>query len=97
MLGSIFKITVGPKLLTAQALVDSGSSERFISDPFVKKHHLTVTPSGGKGSMAQPSLSLSVNGLCTTTVHVGDEVYRDLELHILSSLCTDIILSLDLM
>ena len=95
--GSTIEITVGPKLLTAQALVDSGSSESFLSDPFVKKHHLAVTPSGGQVSMAQPSLSSSVTGLCTTTVHMRDEVYRDLELRVLPSLCTDIILGLDFM
>ena len=52
--GSTIKITVGPKLLTAQALVDSGSSGSFICDLFVKKHHLEVTPFGGQVSMAQP-------------------------------------------
>ena len=88
---------MGPKLLTAQALVDNGSSESFISDPFVRKHHLVVTPSGGQVSMAQPSLSSSVIGLCTTTVHVGDEAYRDFELLVLPSLCTDLILGLDFM
>ena len=95
--GSTIEITVGPKLITAQALIDSGSSESFISDLFVKRHHLTVTPFGGQVSMAQPSLFSSVIGLYTTTIHVGDEGYMDFELRVLPSLCTDIILGLDFM
>ena len=94
---STIEIIMGPKLLTAQALIDSGNSESFISDPFVKKRHLAVTHSGGEVSMVQPSLSSSVIGLRTTTVHVGNEVCRDLKRRVLPSLCTDIILGLDFM
>ena len=90
-------VTVGPNLHTAQALIDSGSSDSFISDSFVKKHNITVTPFDGQVSMAQLSLSSSVVGLCTTTIHVGDTAYGDLRLRVLPSLCSDIVLGLDFM
>ena len=76
---------------TAQALIDNGSSDSFISDAWLKQYNLPVSPYKEQVSMAQASVSSPIIGLCTTILYIGDAVYHDVKLHILLSLCSDII------
>ena len=76
--GSVVTNNIGPTSEVAQALIDSGSSDSFISEAFVKKHNFSVTPFNSRVSMAQSSISTIVTGLCTTSICLGKVTYSDL-------------------
>ena len=85
-------ITIKDDTYIAQALINSGSSDSFISDAWVKQYTLPVSPYKGQVSMAQASVPSPIVGFCTTILHIDDAVYHDVKLRILPSLCSDVIL-----
>ena len=77
------------------ALVDSCSSESFISDEVVHKLSLPFTSAWKNISMAQTTLSTNSIGYCTVDVTLKGNNYPSTDLSILKNLCSDIILGQD--
>ena len=77
------------------ALVDSCSSESFISDEVVHKLSLPFTSAWKDISMAQTTLSTNSIGYCIVDVTLKGNNYPSTHLSILKNLCSDIILGQD--
>ena len=77
--GNLSKATVCVTLCDheLQALVDTGSSESFISESCVRDLGLSVLPASGKVSMAATSLSSHIHGCHMETLEVQDCVCSD--------------------
>lgn len=78
--------------ISVQALIDTGSSDNFVSQAVVEKLNLLTDPEKGNVSMADTSFSSKILGSCTVKLELGDETYHDVKLKILPSLCSDIVL-----
>lgn len=79
-----------------QALVDTGSTESFISEKCVSDLKLSVHQcKPTKVSMAATSLSTAISGCCIETLSVQDRMYADVKLSVLPYLCSDLILGHD--
>ena len=81
-------VTLGDHEL--KALVDTGSTESFISESCVKDLGLSVLPASGKVSMAATTLSYNIRGCCVEKLEVQDCVYNDVRLSVLSFLCSEV-------
>lgn len=81
----------------ADALIDTGSSESFISHKIAKERKLKVFPASGNVTMASSALSTSVRGCCVVDINVKGEYYRNTRLSVLPDLCCDVILGQDFM
>ena len=79
----------------AQALIDTGSSESFVSHALVQKHKWPLLPPQGYGkvSMAATSLTSTVLGTCKARVKLSEEEsYDGVTLSVIQDLCCDVIL-----
>ena len=83
-------VTINGHELTA--LIDSRSSDSFISEDSVKQLGLEIQPSSRTISMALTTMNTSITGCCTITLTLGDNVYNGIRLSVLKDLCSDIIL-----
>ncbi|XP_064103977.1 uncharacterized protein LOC135213780 [Macrobrachium nipponense] len=88
-------VTVKGKKLSA--LIDSYSTESYISEKVVQELELKVHPSSKGISMAQKSLNTSSPGYVVADLMLGldNQSYPDTHLGVLRDLCADIILGLD--
>ena len=84
------KVQINKKQL--QTLVDTGSSENFISEKTAKELGLKILPSKTKITMAAGDLSKSTNGHVITDIEYKHKSYKNIRLAVLSDLCTEIIL-----
>ncbi|XP_064104081.1 uncharacterized protein LOC135213917 [Macrobrachium nipponense] len=80
---------------SVSALIDTGSSDSFVRHDVVDLNKLTMSPEHGKVSMADESLSSNILGLCTVDLELQGETYHGVELKVLQSLCSDVILGHD--
>ena len=87
------KVLVSGTALTA--LIDSGSSDSFISQAMAKKLGLKLNPSTQNISMALTSLKTRVLGHCITDITIDQFTYSSVRLGVLEDLCSDIILGQD--
>ena len=87
------KVSIGGTCLIA--LIDSGSSDSYISENMAKKLCLKLHPSTQKISMALTSLKTNVLGHCFTPVTLDQRTYPSVRLGVLKDLCSDIILGQD--
>ena len=78
--------------VSVQALIDTGSSDNFVNQSVVEKLKLTVYPEQGNVSMADTSSLSTVLGSCKVELELGVEIYHDVKLQVLPSLCSDIVL-----
>ncbi|GFN94502.1 retrovirus-related pol polyprotein from transposon opus [Plakobranchus ocellatus] len=78
-----------------KALVDTGSSESFISEDKVKDLSIKTFPSPKKISKASTNLSSTTKGHCFVALHHRGQIYRSVKLSILQGLCADLILGHD--
>ena len=83
-------VTINGHELTA--LVDSCSSDSFMSEDSVKQLGLEFQPSSRNISMALTTMNTSITGCCTITLMLGDNVYNGIRLSVLKDLSSDIIL-----
>ena len=74
------------------ALIDSCSSESFISEDAVKQLGLEIPPSSRNIVMAFTTMNTSITGCCTITLTLVDNVDNGICLSVLKDLCSDIIL-----
>ena len=87
------KVLINGTELTA--LIDSGSSESFISEIMAKKLCLKLHPSTQKISMALTTLRTHILGHCFADISINQVAYSSVRLGILKDLCSDIILGHD--
>ena len=66
-------VTINGHELTA--LIDSCSSDSFISEDSVKQLGLEIQSSSRNNSMALTTMNTSITGCCTITLMLGDNVY----------------------
>ncbi|XP_068240062.1 uncharacterized protein [Palaemon carinicauda] len=78
--------------LPVNALIDTGSSENFVSQKIAKENNLIILPDDGHVSMADASLSSKVLGLCCVDVELQGQIYPIVKLKVLPALCSDVIL-----
>ena len=86
-------IKIKGQLLTA--LVDSCSSESFISESVVNLLNIKTSPTTRKISMALTTLESELLGYCTVTLTLNGNDYEKFSLGVLKNLCSDIILGYD--
>ncbi|XP_068238623.1 uncharacterized protein [Palaemon carinicauda] len=78
--------------LPVNALINTGSSENFVSQKIAKENNLIILPDDGHVSMADASLSSKVLGLCCVDVELQGQIYPSVKLKVLPALCSDVIL-----
>ena len=77
-----------------KALVDTGSSDNFISAKLSQKLRFKILPRTTRVSMASSSLSTQVEGYCVSDITLDGREYRDVQLSVLPDLCADVILGM---
>ena len=94
---SLANVTVKVKInkIKTNALIDTGSTESFISEEVVKRRKLPVRPGTTKISMAAGDLTKETKGYVTVDLEFKGTVYKDTKLSILPNLCSEIILGHD--
>ena len=75
-----------------KALLDTGSSDNFISEAIVRGMNLPTLKRNSVVSMASSSLSLKLSRYCVCDISFHDRKYDGMELTVLPESCTDIIL-----
>ena len=81
----------------ACTLLDTGSSESFISQALASSCDLPVTSRTTSVSMASTALPTNTVGYCVATFTLQGCVYQDVKLSVLLDLCMDMILGQDFM
>ena len=81
------KVSIGGIELTA--LIDSGSSESFISETMARKLSLKLHPSTQKISMALTYFRTQILGHCFTDIVINQLSYSSIRLGVLKDLCSD--------
>ena len=81
----------------ATALIDTGSTESFISQDYTVKQRLKVIPVTGFVSMANSSLVSPIKGRYMADINLLGELYTNTCLSVMPDLCSDVILGRDLM
>lgn len=74
------------------ALVDSGSTDNFISSDFAMKHKLELHPCERRVTMAANDRSSRITGKCVCSFVFCERLYPDQVMFVLPNLCTDVIL-----
>ena len=77
---------------TLSALIDSGSSDSFISQTVAEQLDLKIHPSKQDISMALTSLKTHVIGHCFADIDLNQHVYTWTRHGVLKDLCSDIII-----
>ena len=80
---------------TADALIDSGSTDNFIHPRHVVRCSLKIHSGFETVSMASSSSSKKLEGHCLATINVHGKSYPNVKLYVFPDLCADIILGQD--
>ena len=98
-IGDLSQSTIAVKIGTSEysALVDTGSTESFISSSVVRSLDVIIHPSNSVVSMASTSHQIKVPGYCTVDLVVDGELYAKTKLSVMENLCKEIILGQDFM
>ena len=86
-------VTINGMHLTA--LIDSCSSDNFISEDTFKRLSVPFQPSNKKVTMALTSMKSLIIGHCCLTIILNGQKYENVRLDILQNLCSDLILGYD--
>jgi len=86
-------VTINGKVLSA--LVDSCSSNSFISSDAVSFLGLATRPSSQKVNMAISNLNSEVRECCDVDMELNQRTYRATRLGVMDNLCSDLILGFD--
>ena len=90
---AMIKILVNNKPLTA--LIDTGSSDSYISANIPQREKWSIFPSRQVINMASTTLTKETQGHCSVKLKYEDRIYRDFRLSVLPDLCADVILGHD--
>ena len=77
------------------ALLDTGSSSSFIDESLAKSMKVPISCRQGSVSMASTLCSSKIVGSCQVSIQLKESDYHNIELFILPSLCSDVILGQD--
>ena len=80
---------------TLDALIDSCSSDSFISESDFNRLQIPKSPSNKTVSLALTSMESTVIGSCQLTLSLNDRTYEKVKIEILQNLCSDMILGYD--
>jgi len=80
---------------TMDALIDSCSSDSFISESAFRKLNIPMAHSANTVSMALTSMESTVIGRCQLTFALNKYLYKNVKVGIFENLCSDIILGHD--
>ena len=80
------------EILSQHSIIDSGSSDNFISQTVAEQLNLKIHPSKQDISMALISLKTHVIGHCFADIDLNQHVYTCTRLGVPKDLCSDIIL-----
>lgn len=83
--------------IPANTLIDTGSSDSYVSSTFAQRSKWKVYPCQGGVVMATTSLSSQVTGYCLVDLDLAGSFYEDVKLSLLPNLCTDLIIGQDIM
>lgn len=89
-------ITIKVDGLKTNALVDTGSSETFISKTLVEKRKIIVYPTNISVSMASASYQPCVTGFCLVDLNIQGHLYSKAKVLVLDELCADVVLGHDI-
>lgn len=97
--GSLFKslIKVDINGTSADALIDTGSTDTYISEAFTSEAKIPVFSGTGCISMASTSLQSHISGYCFVNMKVLGHHYPNLRISILKDLCADVIIGHDIL
>lgn len=84
------KVEVAGKMVNA--LIDTGSTDNFISQEVAARLKLQITAKVGTISMASSVHRSEILGVCSPDIKVCGRLYRTVELSVIDKLCADIIL-----
>lgn len=90
---AVIKIEINKK--SAEALIDTGNSESFLSKSFVQRHNLAVTPGNGLVSMASTSLCSNITEYCLVNMKLKEHGYIKVKFTVLSDL--DVVIGHDVL
>ncbi len=83
--------------VSTKALIDTGSSESFLSLQFAKNLKVKVSPCALKISMASTMFSALARGFCNVSLQYDSADPVTVKLNVLEDLCADIILGHDIL
>ena len=97
--GGLSKATLRGKVNSqgVDVLIDTGSSQSFVSLHVVKRHKWKVLPASGEVLMASTTHTSKVHGYCLATIQLPEHCYTDVKLTVLPDLCADVILGHDVL
>ena len=81
--------------VSLNALIDTGSSDSYISSGVVRKHRWFVYPSNLSITMASTTHSSVTQGHCFVSVEYQGRHYSSVKLSLLRDLCSDVLLGHD--
>ena len=90
---AVINVHVNNIMLTA--LVDTGSSESYVSNYVVRRYKWSIHSSRQQVTMASTHLSSFTLGHCLVSLRFKGDVYKHVKLSILPDLCTDVLLGHD--
>lgn len=79
----------------ASALIDSASSNSFISSELVRLLRIRVAPSSNTITLAMQTKTVPIKGRCSVNIKVCGKMYKQTFLEVMDDLCCDVILGLD--
>ena len=88
-------LTISVNGVACSALLDTGSSQSFVSSDLVTANKWRVLPSEGTVSMASTALTPVVQGRCVVRMKVKKHAYDDISLADMQDLCDDVVLGHD--
>ena len=74
------------------ALVDTGSTDNYISLSTVESLKISTSPAVGKVTMATTAFTTDTEGCCEVDIYVQGRSYKDVRMSVLPNLCSDVIL-----
>ena len=77
-----------------KGLLDTGSSDNFVSSAVAERLKLPIHKRDSLVSMASSSFSIKLSGYIVVDISLGNRAYKDIQLTLLPDSCTDIILGI---
>ena len=83
--------------IATEALIDTGSSDSYLSKSLANKLNLKIRPKHTTVSMAESSVQVNSIGYAAVNITLKDFLYKDVKLTILDHLCCDVIIGQDIL
>ena len=95
--GSLSKAvtTIAVNSHDVNALIDTGSTDNYISPRIVQDLGLHVYQSGGQVTMAATNCTSAIQGYSVVEILMQGHHYRNIKLSVLPNLCSDVLLGHD--